>query len=198
MSKSKRKIRRTSPRALVIGPIPVIVLVVISLVAHYPLDFTAIWRGALDLTICDTAYAKDFSVRAFREIGPGDTLASVKDLIGEPITEYRVGAYSWGYRDAEAATIRFAFDRNDDVLSSYIASWDDETQKQIGDKIHSLGTSAEVERVYGKPSWKEAESDSVYLHYSRTPSSTHYWHYFVVLDPYTNLVLDTSDEFYYD
>ena len=66
------------------------------------------------------------------------------------------------------------------------------------DKIRSLNTSAEVERAYGKPSWKETGTDSLYLRYSRSPSSTHYWNYFISLDPYTNLVLDISDDFYFD
>jgi len=178
--------------------IPIIALAVISLMSQDSFGGTAVMRGILELTIFDTAYANEFSVPAFKEIGSGDTLASVKDLIGEPFAEDRDYANRWGYRGVETATISFTFDRYDNVLSYLIAPADDEMRKQIVDKVQSLSTSDEVERVYGKPSWKEAGSDSIYLHYSRSPSGSHYWHYFVVLDPYTNLVLDTTGEFYFD
>ena len=194
MSTSARAVTRVAILLL----IPVIALAIIALVNRYSPDCPAVMRDILDLTICDTAYAKDFSVPAFGEIGSGDTLASVIDLIGEPFTEHRDYAYRWGYRDVGAGTISVAFDRNDAVLSFLITPTDDDTRKQISEEIRYLSTSAEVKRAYGKPSWEEAGSDSLYLHYSRSSSSTHYWHYSVVLNPYPNSVLGTAVEFYSD
>jgi len=117
-------------------------------------------------SVLDTAYAPDFDVPAFGRIKPGDSRALVKELIGDPLSERREYAYRWGYSDVEATTISFAFDRNHVVLSYGIAPSDEKIEKQVESKIHSLSTSAEVGRTYGKPSWEETGSDATIIYYS--------------------------------
>jgi HD superfamily phosphohydrolase len=183
---------------LVLILLPVSAFVRVVYFDEFPLQHTSMLREILDRTICDTAYAKDFSISDFELIQRGDTLASVKDLIGDPLFDFRNHAYRWGYRNVEASIFGFSFDRNDDVLSTWIASRKPETRKQIGDKIDAMTTRAEVEHAFGKPSWKDLGSDSIFLNYSGSPSSTHYWRFVVILDPYSDLVLDTVGEFYFD
>jgi len=174
-------------------------LVIVALLALTTTGPGSLFRAILDRTVCDTEYAPDFRAREFNRIRPGDTLEAVKMRIGEPLSERRGYASRWGYRDVDLATISFTFDRDGEVLSHLIAPLQDKAaERRIAEEIQAFTTRDEVGRVFGKPSWEEQGNDVLWLSYSRSPSSTHYWQYSVVLDPYSALVLDKVSRFYFD